>query len=97
VCPGHPDEHFVKMLKSRGGKVMAQHNNDVITALDSYAPIALNGKIYHQIVRSISCRVVCKGTKCDHRNSYRDSLCKSYHHWDTKEHSSQAIELQHQA
>jgi len=23
VCPGHPDEHFMKMLKSRGGKVMA--------------------------------------------------------------------------
>ena len=88
VCPGHPDEHFVKMLKSRGGKIMARHNNDVIAALDSYAPLMLNGKIYHQTVRSTSCRVVCKGTKCDHCVSYRDSLRKSYHHWNTKEHTS---------
>ena len=35
VCPGHPDEHFVKMLESRGGKITSQHGDDIVSILDN--------------------------------------------------------------
>ena len=45
VCPGHPDEHyFFKMLESRGGKITSQHDDDIISILDNYAPITQSGK-----------------------------------------------------
>ena len=88
VCPGHPDEHFVEMLENRGGKITARHNDGIVAALDNYAPVILNGKLYHQTVRSTSCRVICKGVKCDRCVSYRNSLRKSYHRWSAKTQTS---------
>ena len=61
-CTGHPDEHFVNMLESRGSKISARHGNDIVSFLDSYAPVMLSGKVYQKTVRSTSCRLVCKGT-----------------------------------
>ena len=71
----YPDEHFVKMLESRGGEITCQHGDDIVSILDNYAPITVSGKIYQKIVKRTSCRLVCKGiTKCDCCVSYRDSL-----------------------
>ena len=45
ICSGHPDTHFVSMLKDKKGKVLSSQGN-VVACVDNYAPIILNGEVY---------------------------------------------------
>ena len=70
------------MLESRGGKITAGHSDAIVSILDNYASLHYMENI-SKTVGSTFCRLVCKGTtKCDQCVSYRDSLQKSYHHWN---------------
>jgi len=85
VCPVHPDKHFVYMLSSSGGKISSCHGNNNIASLDTFAPVQLNSEWHCQTVRNNVCRIITNSTKCDKSVLYRDSLCNSYHHWNSKE------------
>ena len=84
VCPGHLDKHLVEMLSSMKGKLTSRHGHDIIASLDSYASVMLNGEVYVQTVRFKSCEIIVGSAKCGHCVQYRDSLRKSFHHWEKK-------------
>ena len=74
VCPGHPDKHLVEMLSSMKGKLTSRHGDGIVTSLDSYAPVVLNGEVCTQTVRNKSCEIIVNSAKCGHCVQYRDSL-----------------------
>ncbi len=46
VCAGHPDVSFVHFCKSKKGKLVSKHGNEVVAHVDSYLPISLNGMVH---------------------------------------------------
>lgn len=78
VCPG---QHLVEMLSSMKGKLTSRHGDCIVAALDSYAPVTLNGEVYTQTVCNKSCETIIHSAKCGHCVQYRDSLRKSFHRW----------------
>ena len=73
VCPGHPDEKFVKFLQSKKG-VLVGRTEDSGTHLDDYAPVTLNGETYLQTVRSVKCELLVPNGKCTVCKKYRSTL-----------------------
>ena len=44
VCPGHPDAQFILMAKSKKGKLMSRDRQTVVTKVDDFSPVVLNGE-----------------------------------------------------
>ena len=88
VCPGHPDTHFVEMVMAKKGTLTSSDGKEIVAALDSNAPVELNGEVYTQTVRHRSCEILTNGTKCPQCVKYRDSLRKVFHRWQKRCNSS---------
>lgn len=56
ICAGQPDEHFVKMVVAKKGKILSP-NGKVVAAVDK-SPVELNGTFYSQTVRTSECEVL---------------------------------------
>ena len=79
VCAGHPDDHFIKMITAKKGKILSKQGT--VTAVLDKTPVHLNGKPYLQTIRTSLCEILCNGTKCSSCTSYRTSLRAIYHKW----------------
>ena len=80
VCPGHPDKQFVEMVLSKRGKLPSK-SGAVATTIDAYAPVELNGEMYAQTVRNMSCEIIVNGAKCPKCVQYRGTLRKAHYRW----------------
>ena len=81
VCPGHPDEHFVRMAATKGGKFFSP-TGEKFPFLDRSGMFKLNGEVYCETVRSMKChRLVQGAAKCSECVDCRDMLRASYHRW----------------
>lgn len=83
LCPGNPEEKFVSMCKSKGGKMKGERGHgDTVSFIDDTAVIDSEGRSYSCSVRRTDCEMICerKGiypTRCKTCNSYRDTLRSS--------------------
>ena len=80
VCPGHPDKQFVEMVLSKKGKLPSR-SGEVVASVDTYAPVKLNGEMYAQTVRNMSCEIIVNGIKCSKCVKYRGTLRKAHYRW----------------
>ena len=72
ICPGHPDNHFVDMLKNQKGWKGA-------AILDDSYSVCLDGSHYEITVRHINCSlIIASGTKCCNCKAYRSTLRALY-------------------
>ena len=55
VCAGHPDEHLVKMVLTRQGKIITS-SGKVVAFVDNFE-VSLNGVSYEHTVRTSGCDV----------------------------------------
>ena len=81
VCPGHPDQKFIQMVESKKGRLMAKNGLDVVTRVDGFSPVTLNGERYNKTIRISTFEMLVHGGKCVSCVSYRDSLRPIYHRW----------------
>lgn len=44
VCAGQPDEHFVRMISAKKGKILSPHGKVVVYV--DHVKVELNGEIY---------------------------------------------------
>ena len=73
VCPGNPDESFVVLSDTRGGKF--RKGDGTISAFkDSYAPVSLSGECFQSTIRASNCEILVNGVKCDSCTRYRSVL-----------------------
>lgn len=79
ICPGHPDEHFVRMAATKGGNFFSP-SGEKSAYLDS-GMFKLNGEVYSETVRSVKCHRLVHGAKCSECVGYRDRLRANYHRW----------------
>ena len=74
VCPGHPDEEFVRMVECKKGSIKS-HNGKVVAELDNYANVHFEGVSYESTVRPVLCELLTsKTTRCNFCLSYRSNL-----------------------
>ena len=85
MCPGHPDEHFIPMVKAKGGILLSQ-TESVSGMLDNSGLHCLNGQRYSETVRSSKCHILVQGIKCFECVKYRSTLRALYSKW-TKQQS----------
>ena len=83
ICPGHPDENFIKMLENKKGKLMSKNKGE-ISSIDSHSPVQLNGQTFSKTVRHSKCEVLVSEGKCSTCVKYRNSLRRIYHRWTKK-------------
>ena len=86
ICPGHPDENFIKMLEDNKGKLLSKNQGE-ISSIDNHSPVQLNGQIFSKTVRHSKCQVLVSEGKCSTCVKYRNSLRRIYHRWLKKKHS----------
>ena len=82
VCPGHPDTHFVRMLRAKKGKVISP-DGKVVCFVHS-TPVEFNGEVYQETLRLTECELLSSFTKCSVCKSYRGTLRSMYHRWSNK-------------
>ena len=80
VCPGNPDEGFIKMVEAKKGRLMSK-NGTVSGMLDSFSPVFIDGQLYVNTVRASTCEMLVDGRKCASCISYRNSLRTMYRRW----------------
>ena len=83
ICPGHPDELFVKMAVSHKGKLVSV-SGEVVGFLDDHIPANVNGSTFSKTVRTVACDVLVHGAKCDTCKEYRPQLRAMYSRWSRK-------------
>lgn len=77
VCPGHPEERFVQMLKEK--KTFKDGRTSAV--IDDCADVMLNGETYPCTVRTSTCEMLIPTGKCSKCVSYRASLRTMYTRW----------------
>ena len=87
ICPGHPDEHFVRMAASREGNFY-RASGELSAYLDKSGTFYLNGNRYKETVRSCKCQLLINGIKCSECSNYRDTLRAIYHRWFKQQNQS---------
>ena len=60
---------------------MRSKKGEVVASVDAYAPVELNGVIYTQTVRNMSCEIIVNGVKCSKCVEYRGTLRKAHYRW----------------
>ena len=83
VCPGHPDEHFVKMTRAKKGQLISS-SGDIAAYIDSSAHVELNGHNYSPTVTSSKCHILTPAMKCLECVSYRDTIRSIHHRWQKR-------------
>ena len=72
ICPGHPDSHFVGMIK-------AAARGKGSTILDDYCDVSIDGQTYNITVRHVNCNIVVGGpTRCRTCAAYRSTMRALY-------------------
>ena len=87
MCPGNPDAKFVAICQSRNGIVEAA-DGTVKAAVDSYYPVKLNSQEYVATIRTASCDLLVRGSKCASCKKYRAVLRALWS--KSKKHTSQS-------
>ena len=80
VCPGNPDEKFIRMVKAKKG-VVKSANGEKTAAIDDAFQVSLNDEIYQQTIRTTNCSLLVHGTKCQACTDYRSHLRAMYSRW----------------
>ena len=80
VCPGNPDEKFIRMVKAKNG-VVKSANGEKKAAVDDAFQVSLNGEIYQQTIRTTNCSLLVHGTKCQVCTDYWSHLRAMYNRW----------------
>ena len=81
VCPGNPDERFVRMLLSRKGQRILADDGTTGAYVDDGFDITVDGNIFHGTVRTSSCTILSHGSKCHSCRQYRAQLRSLYSRW----------------
>ena len=72
VCAGHPDEHLVKIVLARKGKIITS-SGKVAAFVDNFE-VSLNGVSYEQTVYTSGCDIISHRVKCLSCAAYRGTL-----------------------
>ena len=86
ICAGQPDDHFVRMVQAKKGKILSC-NGKVVAYVDS-TQVEFNGNVYQRTVRTSECEVISNSTKCVVCTKYRTNLRAMYHRWKKQKSSS---------
>ncbi len=78
ICAGHPDNHFIEMIKAKKGKLLTV-GGEIGSYLDDN-PVEMNGQQYSQTIRTVDCSVVQNG-RCESCTNYRANLRSMYSQW----------------
>ena len=78
ICAGHPDNHFIEMIKAKKGKLLTV-GGEIGSYLDDN-PVEMNGQQYSQTIRTIDCSIVENG-RCEACTRYRANLRSMYSQW----------------
>ena len=82
VCAGQPDDHFVRMILAKKGKILS--SNGKVAAYVDNERVELNGELYPQTVRTSECEIIGHSVKCSSCNQYRATLRSMYHRWNKR-------------
>ena len=82
ICAGQPDDHFVRMVLAKKGKILSS-NGKVVAYVDNER-VELNGELYPQTVRTSECEVIGHSVKCSSCSQYRATLRSMYHRWNKR-------------
>ena len=80
ICAGQPDDHFVRMVLAKKGKVLSS-NGKVVAYVDNER-VELNGELYPQTVHTSECEVISHSVKCSLCSQYKATLHSMYHRWN---------------
>ena len=83
ICPGHPDDNFLKMADSRKGKFTSV-SEEVVAFTDDHIPVTFNGSTFSRTLRTAACDILVHGGKCDACTAYRPQLRSMYSRWSRK-------------
>lgn len=75
VCVGHPDQHFVKMVNIRKGKIVSS-NGKVAAYVDE--------KTYSKTVRTADCDIISQSERYSSCKAYRVNLRAIYCRWSKR-------------
>ena len=89
VCPGHPDDSFVVMLKDREGKGL----NAVV--LDDSSNVIVDGQTYNVTIRHVNCDILTDNVKCSPCTVYRSTLRALYSRYIKQKRSIQTSPRSH--
>ena len=75
ICSGHPDCHFVDMMKERIGTARGKGS----TYLDDFCDVTIDGQTYNCTLRHNNCDIVVNGkARCHTCMAYRSTLRALY-------------------
>lgn len=75
ICPGHPDNHFVDMLKDKNGVT----KGNSATVLDDYCDVTIEHTSYNVTIRHNDCNIlVADSGRCPTCTAYRSTLRALY-------------------
>ena len=75
ICPGHPDNHFVDMLKNKNDVTKSRS----AIVLDDFCDLTFNHQSYNVTVRHTDCEILVVDTaKCPTCTAYRSTLRALY-------------------
>ncbi len=83
VCAGQPDDKFVKMCEAQK-RVFKNTKGEVVAYIDDHASVHFNKESFKCTVRHMKCDLLTNLDKCNHCESYRNSLRKSHSRWIKK-------------
>ena len=83
VCPGNPDEQYAPMVAARKG-VFLSVNGEEKARLEKDFPVVLNGDVYHQTIRTSTCRLLVGQGKCGACKLYRSQLRAIWSRWSKR-------------
>jgi len=72
ICAGQPDEHFVRMVAAKKGKVLSQ---------DGKVAAYVDSDTCPRTVRTVDCELLSPTTKCQSCKAYRANLRSMYSRW----------------
>ena len=81
VCPGHPDDRFVTMIKSKKGKEIKGCSGSLSAVLDDYCEIEYEGNVYNCTVRPSKCELLTELPRCSSCVAYRSTLRAMHSRW----------------
>ena len=83
LCAGQPDDHFMRMILTKKGKITSS-NGEVVAYVDD-AHVELNGETYTQTIRTFNCEILSHSVKCSSCTKYRTTLRSMYHRWSKRQ------------
>lgn len=76
MCPGSPDERYVKMCEEKGK--LASTKGELTAYLDDKCSVVSAGKTLLKTVHHVNCELLIRGSRCQVCSLYRDTLCSMY-------------------